>query len=56
MATIALQNEMYKGAVKKQSLLDKFIKYYKENAFIICAGLVAMNGQNISYLYKSFER
>ena len=56
MATIALENEMYREAVKKESLVDKFLKYYRENAEMICAGLAAMNGQNTYAFYKSLSK
>lgn len=56
MATIALENEMYREAVKKESLVDKFVKYYRENAELICAGLAAMNGQSIYSYCKSLSK
>ena len=56
MATIALQNEMYREAVKKESLLDKFLTYYRENAELICAGLAAMNGQSMYSIYRSLNK
>ena len=56
MATIALENEMYREAVKKESLVDKLLKYYHENAEMICAGLAAMNGQSAYSYYRSLSK
>ena len=56
MATITLQNELYREAVKKESLLDKFLKYYHENAALINAGLAAASGQSSYSLYEAICR
>ena len=56
MATMTLTNELYKEAVKKESLMDKLAKYYRENAELILCGLAAMSGQNPYPILKSLSR
>lgn len=38
-------NEMYREAENKESLMDRLVKYFKENAEFIIYSLTALNGQ-----------
>ena len=49
-----LQNTVCKTPVKKESLIDKFLKYYRENVAIINAGLAAASGSSNYSLYEAF--
>lgn len=57
MATAVLHASAYEEAKKGTSLVDRFVKYFKENQATIVCALLAMNGAaNVYPLYRSLTK
>ncbi|HJD48328.1 MAG TPA: hypothetical protein H9909_15930 [Candidatus Mediterraneibacter norfolkensis] len=50
MSTIAVSQKGYAGREEKTSLMERIRKYFTENAEMINAGLLMMNGNVSPYL------
>lgn len=57
MATAVSRAITCKAAKRKESLVDRFLNYYKENQATIVCGILSMNGSaNVYPLYKALTK
>lgn len=57
MATAVSHAITNKTAKKKESLMDRFLNYYRENQATIVCGMLSMNGSSNMYpLYKALTK
>lgn len=56
MTTVALHTYS-QGKQKKESILDRFLNYYRENSVDIICGLLSLNGSaNVYSIYRSLTK